>query len=147
MEIYWDINGMLTEAQTELLNRVVLAVVESMLDINATEVSVSFLGIDEIRALNRDYRGKDTATDVLSFPVSDEFFMGQDKPLGDIVICMDIARQQAEEYGHSIERELAFLVAHGMLHLFGFDHDTPEDEAKMIKAQDEILGQLGISRF
>jgi len=143
MEIYLDDGGVLTAAQVELVKQVALAVV---VDYEASEVSVSFVGTDEIRGLNRDYRGKDSETDVLSFPVSDEFIVGAEQPLGDIVICMDVARRQAEDYGHRIERELAFLVAHGMLHLLGLDHETPEDEAEMQAAQDEVLGRLGISR-
>jgi len=146
MEIYWDEYGKLTDAQVELLNRVVLAVVEHVPGTSASEVNISIMDEDEIRRLNRDFRGLDSATDVLSFPVHDEFIKVQGMPLGDIAICMDVARRQADEYGHSLERELAFLVAHGMLHLLGFDHETPEDEAKMLAAQDEILGQLGINR-
>jgi len=146
MEIYWDDNGVLTGAQTEMLNRVVGAVLEYVPSKDATDVSVAFMGTDEIRVLNRDYRGKDLETDVLSFPVDKAFITGDERPLGDVVICMDVAQRQAEEYGHSIERELAFLVAHGMLHLLGFDHETPEDEAKMRAAQDAVLNQLGISR-
>ena len=146
MEIYWDGHDELASAQVEMLTRVALAVVEFVPDACATEVSVSFVSDDEIRGLNRDYRGKDAVTDVLSFPVGDEFLMGPERPLGDIVICIDVARRQAEEYGHSLERELAFLVAHGMLHLLGFDHETPEDEAAMRATQDEILGRLGIHR-
>jgi len=146
MEIYWDDNGQLTAQQTELLTRVATVAVAYVSETDATEVSISFADNDEIRVLNRDYRDKNAATDVLSFPVNAEFIIGPDRPLGDIVICMDVARQQANDYGHSLERELAFLVAHGMLHLLGFDHETPESEAQMCEAQDMILGQLGIHR-
>jgi len=147
MNIYWDDDGLLTASQTELFTRVVEAVLEYISDTGASEVSISFVTDDEIRTLNRDYRGKDSATDVLSFPVDNTFNIGgHSRPLGDIVICMDVARRQAEEYGHSLDRELAFLVAHGMLHLLGFDHESPEDEAKMCAAQDAVLERLGIGR-
>ncbi|MCL2404141.1 MAG: rRNA maturation RNase YbeY [Defluviitaleaceae bacterium] len=146
MDIYMDDGGELTATQIELLNRVVEATAKLVPDTNASEVSISFVSTDEIQSLNRDYRGKDLATDVLSFPVSDEFVIGPGRPLGDIVICMDVAKVQADEYGHSLERELSFLVAHGMLHLLGYDHETPEDEAIMCATQDKVLGLLGISR-
>jgi len=130
----------------EMLNRVVAASGEYCDAPGNCEVSISFVDSDEIKVLNRDYRGKDEATDVLSFPVSEELAMGPDISLGDIVICMDVAKAQAEEYRHTLERELAFLVVHGMLHLLGYDHETPEDDAEMCAAQDEILGKLSISR-
>jgi len=146
MDIYWDDNEQLTTPQTELIKQAVKAVIESIPTSGASEVSISFMDADEIRVLNRDYRGKDTPTDVLSFPVSDEFVTGDSRPLGDIIICMEVARLQAEEYGHSLDRELAFLVVHGMLHLIGFDHETQGDEQEMCAAQDRILESMNISR-
>jgi len=146
MDIYWDDNGQLTAQQTDLLTRVVKAVIAYASIDDAAEVSISLMDANEIRALNRDYRGKDTTTDVLSFPVGDELTIGPGHPLGDIVICIEVAHQQAEEYGHSFERELAFLVVHGMLHLLGYDHETTVDEVEMCAAQDEILRILNISR-
>ena len=146
MEIYWDGNEQLTAGQLDLLTRAIKTVIEYESTDDATEISVSFMSADEIQALNRDYRGKDAATDVLSFPVDDTLAVGPGRPLGDIVICMDIARRQAEEYEHSLERELAFLLVHGMLHLLGYDHETPEDETKMCAAQDEILGLMNLHR-
>ena len=146
MDIYRDDDGILTHEQTDLLTRVVEATVEYASIVNASEVSISFVSVDDITALNRDYRGIDSATDVLSFPVSDGLATGAGRPLGDVVICINVARLQAEEYGHSFERELAFLVVHGMLHLLGYDHETPEDEIKMRAAQDTILQDLNIIR-
>lgn len=123
------------------------------------EVSISFVNDDEIQDLNKEYRGIDNATDVLSFPMmefeedgesleeDEEFeYIEEELPLGDIVISMDRAKAQAEEYGHSFERELAFLLVHGMLHLLGYDHEEEKDEKVMIKAQEEILEILKISR-
>ena len=146
MEIYWDDDNQLTPEQSSLLTKVAEAVIKYCNAPDNSEVSISFMGADEIQALNRDYRGKDTPTDVLSFPVNNTLAMGQGYPLGDVVICMEVAKNQAEEYGHSLERELAFLTAHGMLHLQGYDHEIPEDEAKMRTAQDEILHHIGIKR-
>jgi len=105
------------------------------------EVSVSLATPDEIRTMNRDYRNKDAATDVLSFPG----FPGS-PALGDIVICVDIARQQAEEYGHTFERELIFLAVHGLLHLLGYDHETPQDENLMRTLQTKIMDAIGVTR-
>ena len=114
-----------------------------------SEVNVTFVSKDEIRQLNNEYRAKDTPTDVLSFMLSDpgvweepEFDPEIPTALGDIVICEEIAEEQAANYGHSIKREIGFLLIHGLLHLAGYDHMTPEDEAKMRKAQREILGEL-----
>ena len=85
------------------------------------EVSISLVNNEEIKELNRDYRGVDSETDVLSFPLEDDF--GMDLPLlGDIIITVEKALEQAEEYGHSLEREMAYLTAHSMFHLMGYDH-------------------------
>ena len=146
MEVYLDDNRLLTAGQTEMLTHVVLAAVEHVSALDASEVSISFVGGDEIRGLNRDYRGIDDVTDVLSFPVDTGLNIGAGRPLGDIVICMDVAQGQAQEYGHSIDRELAFLVVHGMLHLLGFDHGDANGEARMCRVQEEILLGLGIGR-
>ncbi|MCL2571507.1 MAG: rRNA maturation RNase YbeY [Defluviitaleaceae bacterium] len=145
MEIYLDDHGELLPEQLELLNRVTLAVAKYCDCPGNSEVSISFINAEEIRVLNRDYRGKDTATDVLSFPINDELAMGSIS-LGDIVICMDVAREQAKEYGHSLNRELAFLLVHGLLHLFGYEHETSEDETEMKAAQNDILNTLRIGR-
>lgn len=116
------------------------------------EVSVSFVDNSEIKELNREYRGKDRETDVLSFPSGegDKVDINLETGaavLGDIVISLEKASQQAEEYGHSIEREIAFLTVHSCLHLLGYDHETgAEDEAAMMKRQEEILNALGFIR-
>lgn len=121
------------------------------------EVSISFVDNDEIKELNKQYRGKDASTDVLSFPLlefeeteedyeNEEEYVQEDKLLGDIVISLEKAKEQAEEYGHSFERELAFLTAHGMLHLLGMDHEDENEEKEMIAKQDRILSLLNINR-
>lgn len=114
------------------------------------EVSVTFTDNEKIHALNREYRNVDRPTDVLSFPLSDGEDYDTDGDavlLGDIVISLERAQTQAEEYGHSFEREVAFLTVHSMLHLLGYDHETsPEDEREMFARQDEILISAGITR-
>ena len=112
------------------------------------EISVTFTDNGKIRTLNRDYRGIDRATDVQSFPLFDEEYGDGEKiALGDIVISLEKADAQAKEYGHSFEREVAFLTVHSMLHLLGYDHETsPEDEKEMFFRQDEIMKLLKIER-
>ncbi|MCL2215953.1 MAG: rRNA maturation RNase YbeY [Defluviitaleaceae bacterium] len=106
-----------------------------------------FVTVEEICELNNIYRQKDAPTDVLSFPAScGDSFSACNKFIGDIAICVEIAKSQAAEYGHSLERELAFLTVHGLLHLLGYDHETPEDEVNMIKIQEEILTKVGLPR-
>ncbi len=104
-------------------------------------VSVIFMDDKQIHELNRDYRGIDRPTDVISFALRDDTSEGDyvAEELGDIFINIDAARRQAVEYGHSEKREICFLFAHGLLHLCGFDHMNPEDEKEMIEYQKKIL--------
>ncbi|NBG89323.1 rRNA maturation RNase YbeY [Isachenkonia alkalipeptolytica] len=110
------------------------------------EVSLSLVTPEEIKELNKQYRGKDRATDVLSFPVEELFQPGEEKILGDIVISTEAVMEQAREYSHSVEREIAYLFLHGLLHLLGYDHLESEDKEKMRKVEKEILSQLEITR-
>lgn len=109
------------------------------------EISLSFCDAREIQQLNRDYRGKDKVTDVLSFeaaaPGDPELPI-----LGDIIICVKRAHEQAQELGHSNEREFAFLFVHGLLHLLGYDHQNDDDAKAMFALQDQVLEQHSISR-
>jgi len=119
------------------------------------EVGITIMDDEGIRLLNRDYRGIDTPTDVLSFSVLDR---GEDEPavfgegdeelliLGDIVISAERVEKQAEEYGHSTLRELCFLVVHGMLHLLGYDHEDKETEEIMFVKQRQVLESVNITR-
>ncbi len=116
-----------------------------------TEVSVTFCGDEHIRTLNAKFRNKDTVTDVLSFPLND--FRNGDVPdeelteLGDIVINLKRAKEQADEYGHTYEREVAFLAVHSTLHLLGIDHEVSEEEDKfMCELQNEVMKKLGLTR-
>ncbi|MCL2633336.1 MAG: rRNA maturation RNase YbeY [Oscillospiraceae bacterium] len=111
-----------------------------------TEVSMALVSDYEIRSLNYKYRKIDTSTDVLSFLDGEPDYETKSVILGDIIISAETAVRQANEYGHSVERELSFLTVHGMLHLLGYDHDSPANEKKMFDKQNAILGKLGISR-
>lgn len=122
-------------------------------------VSVLLVEKDEIQRINAEYRKKDCVTDVLSFPMletADGRLPEDPGPadledgrlfLGDVVICVPKALEQAEEYGHTADRELAFLMVHGLLHLLGYDHDRPEREETMIMKQENILSRAGLSRL
>lgn len=101
-----------------------------------------------IKKLNCKYRKIDKETDVISFALEDspDNFKNNIRVLGDIYICLDKAKKQALEYGHSLKRELCFLTTHGFLHLLGFDHMKIEDEKIMFKLQEEILDSYGIKR-
>lgn len=121
------------------------------------EVAVTLVEDAEIRELNRDYRDKDAATDVLSFPlweaaeiahirVHPERYPERPLLLGDVVISVETAARQAEEYGHGLERELAYLCVHGMLHLLGYDHEEEADRAAMRDREEAILAGLGLVR-
>ena len=125
-----------------------------------TDVEISLMLTDNegIRELNNLHRNIDRATDVLSFPMFEydedgeiiedyaEFNEMGEMCLGDIVISLERANEQAEEYGHSFEREVGFLTVHSMLHLLGYDHMTPEDEEEMFAYQREILDETGLVR-
>ena len=120
---------------------------------NDAEGSVTFVDDEGIRELNNKFRGMDKPTDVLSFPLLDyegeseePFFDELCHNLGDIVISLERAMAQANEFGHSFEREVAFLTAHSMLHLLGYDHEiSEEDDADMRKRQNDIMDRLGLS--
>lgn len=141
---------------TYKLKRLVRLAVEATLAYEAVarelEVSVTFTDDEGIQRLNRNYRKIDKPTDVLSFPLFD--FEGDEDAiseeicdmLGDIVISLERAAAQAEEFGHSFEREVAFLTVHSMLHLLGYDHETSEeDELDMRRRQTAIMEMLGLA--
>ena len=102
---------------------------------------------ERIRTLNREFRNVDRVTDVLTFPAWEgEISLSADGYLGDIMICYERAKEQAIEYGHSLERELSFLAVHGVLHLLGYDHMTEPDETVMREKQTSILDRIGVKR-
>lgn len=127
------------------------------------EVNLTLTGNDIIRETNRDFRNIDRVTDVLSFPMqnfehpADFTFLEEDNVdsfnpetgellLGDIMVCVPRAEEQAESYGHALKREYAFLIAHSMLHLLGYDHMHPEEAKIMEEKQENVLRDLGITR-
>ncbi|MNH72174.1 Endoribonuclease YbeY [compost metagenome] len=125
------------------------------------EVDLTFVNNEAIHELNREYRGIDRPTDVLSFAMNEsvdeepeilyELEEGQnldDIPdvLGDIIISVERAKEQSEEYGHSLEREIGFLFVHGFLHLLGYDHQDEASEAEMMAKQEAALSQVGLVR-
>ena len=120
------------------------------------QISITFVDNEEIKRINAEHRDIDKVTDVLSFPmlefdengeaVADFDFDDGEVVLGDIVISLERAAEQAESYGHSLKREVAFLTAHSMLHLLGYDHMEPEEEKEMFEKQEKILQSLGITR-
>lgn len=107
------------------------------------EVSVLITDNEKIHQINKEFRGVDKPTDVLSFPMDSE---GEAAMLGDIVISLETALVQAEEYGHSLEREISFLTVHSMMHLFGYDHENEADRARMREMEEKVLGVLNLAR-
>ena len=123
------------------------------------EMTLSIVSPEQIRELNKSFRDVDKVTDVLSFPTCDNPTRGaitvvceEVNPetdlvnIGDIIICLERAKEQAKEYGHSLKRELSFLALHGLLHLLGYDHVNQDDEQQMVALQKEILAIAKIGR-
>ena len=113
------------------------------------EMSVILVDDEKIHQINRDYRKIDRSTDVISFALEDNeqyYVEGMPRELGDIFISVDHAKAQAQEYGHSLRREMCFLFTHGVLHLLGYDHMNKEDEEEMFGLQKVILDKLQITR-
>ncbi|WP_088809007.1 MULTISPECIES: rRNA maturation RNase YbeY [Listeria] len=118
------------------------------------EMSVTLTDNPRIQEINREYRGKDQPTDVISFALEElgedemEIMSEEELPrnIGDIIISIERAKEQADEYGHTFDRELGFLAVHGLLHLLGYDHIEPEDEKEMFGLQKEMLDAYGLQR-
>ncbi len=148
--------------ETEQLEAEVMDEIENLLQHAAqqetiektAELSVTFVDNERIQQINAEYRDIDRPTDVISFALEDEvegeleIVQSPDQPvlLGDIIISIDKAKEQADEYNHSFMRELGFLAVHGFLHLLGYDHMDEEEEKKMFKRQDIILDSYGLDR-
>ena len=112
-------------------------------------LSLHLVGDATIQALNAEHRRKDSATDVLSFPLHEPGFVlppGEPVHLGDVVVSYPRAVEQADEYGHSVEREVAYLVAHGVLHVLGYDHEEEAERLVMRQKEEEALRPLGFTR-
>lgn len=138
---------------SKVLRDVKGGVAELLMPADKVEVSISLVANEDIKVLNRDYRGLDASTDVLSFCTDLEFGevellrrAGEPLPVGDIVISTEKALQQSEEFGHSFKRELIYLVVHGTLHLLGYDHQEEAQRVQMREAEEQILTDLGLTR-
>lgn len=156
------------EQDEHKINSDLISLLESILQkageaegIDHGEVDLTFVDNERIHELNLEYRGIDRPTDVLSFAMNET---GEDEPeiiygtkdhdsleevpyvLGDIIISVTRAQEQALEYGHSLDRELGFLFVHGFLHLLGYDHQDAESEAEMMSKQEHVLAQVGLTR-
>ncbi|RPF55597.1 rRNA maturation RNase YbeY [Aquisalibacillus elongatus] len=148
-----DEQNLLSEEQLGLLEQLLNYAAEMEEIKEDAELSVSFVNNADIQEINRDYRGKDQPTDVISFAMQEQGgeelqISGVDLPdhLGDIIISVERAEQQAEEYQHSFQRELGFLTVHGFLHLLGYDHQTVEEEKEMFERQEHILEEFDLKR-
>ncbi len=134
------------------IGALVRSLVESELGRSDYHLTLHLVSDDTIRALNREHRAKDVHTDVLSFPLRESGDMafvlppGEPIHLGDVVVSYPRAVEQAEQFGHSAQRELAYLVAHGVLHLLGYDHEEEADRLLMRRKEEEALEPLGFTR-
>lgn len=145
---------------SSICTKVYKALLEHFNMIDNLSIDISLVDTEQIKQLNLDTRGIDKITDVLSYPNIDDIIMPLDigvynmdidqdsgrLMLGEIIICEEVMINQAEEYGHSLEREMAYLTVHGYLHLLGFDHMIEEDKLVMRKHEEEILMSIGINR-
>jgi len=172
MKIFWNERGItpLPLSYRVRIKQALQMVAKNHNQYKNTMLELTFVSSDEMCKFNFHHRQKNEPTDVLSFPMipmnshiskanmslSEESVvrvsptkrrdLGQHPILGDIIICVDVAEEQAKEYNHSLERELAFLAVHGILHILGYDHDNPESEEKMLQAQKEVLEKVGLPR-
>jgi len=137
------------EAYEPIIERILEEVIKTESIDDFIEVSVVFVTKEEIKRLNHEYRSIDQVTDVISFALRDEDTLESDvyiPTLGDVFICLDVAKEQAESYQHSLEREVGFLACHGFLHLLGYDHEGDEDAEAMFSKQEAILSEVGLKR-
>ncbi len=148
IKIYFDVPEELSvpKLYETLMKRVIREAVKEHYPNHRFEVNVTICDDETIREINKEHRGIDRPTDVLSFPFFDFDTPDQTVLLGDIIISRDTAYRQAEEYGHSPKREFCFLAAHSALHLLGYDHETDEERVVMEAKQRDILDKLGIKR-
>jgi probable rRNA maturation factor len=143
-------DGVNAEWDEERVGALVRAIVSRELSSGQYVVALHFVGDESIRQLNAAHRGQDIHTDVLSFPLQagDDFVLPPAEPtnLGDVVVSYPRAKKQAEEFGHSTDREVAYLVAHGVLHVLGYDHEVEPDKTRMRQREEEALQPLGFTR-
>lgn len=150
MTIYFEEGQVVSDEMRATMERAAERCLElEQIPEDRAEISVTFVDAEEIRTLNRDYRENDKVTDVLSFPQFDDL---NELPevgeicLGDVVICKERAEEQAEEFGHSFEREIIYLFTHSILHLLGYDHMEEDEKKEMRAREEEVMTHLGIGR-
>lgn len=157
MEILlYDETNRLKKSEKKLIDEILEFAAEKLTLEEDAEISVTIVDNNRIQEINKTYRNKDYATDVISFAmedeteddwlISDEDEIDLPRVLGDLFISIDKAVEQAKDYGHSFERELGFLVVHGLLHLNGYDHMTETEEKEMFTLQEKILKEYGLER-
>lgn len=151
MNIIYEEGHVVTQAILDKMTEAAVYAVElEELESERCEISVTFVDMDEIHQLNREYREVDRPTDVLSFPqfydLEEEIPEVGEICLGDVVICKEKAEEQAEEFGHSFEREIIYLFVHSVLHLLGYDHMEEDEKACMRAREEQIMEHLGVFR-
>jgi probable rRNA maturation factor len=154
LDISWEEESILLEQQdalAALLNKAIEEAINLSGGPDEAEVSLMLVDDQRIQRLNLEYRCVDRPTDVLSFALQEEMdeepdSKFEDEMLGDIVISVERAREQAEEYGHSFEREIIYLAVHGTLHLLGYDHEEKNDKQEMRSKEEEVMTELGLVR-
>lgn len=150
MRILYSEENILDESMLAVLERAAeLCVEKEGLPSENAEISLTFVSKEEIRELNNRYRGIDNPTDVLSFPLIEDFDEiedGDEYMLGDVVICLEKAEEQAEEFGHSKEREIVYLFVHSVCHLLGFDHMEEEEKQEMRQREEDVMTILDLQR-
>lgn len=150
MNIYFEEGQVVTPEILEQMEKAAAyCLKQEGIDEARSEISVTFAEMEEIHQLNLQYRNVDSPTDVLSFPQFEDMNELPEEGeicLGDVVICSQKAREQAEEFGHSFERELLYLFVHSVLHLLGYDHMEEEEKKEMRQREEETMEQIGLSR-
>ena len=139
-----ELNEEEVEGYLAFLKQVTAVALRRLIEREDWELTVSLVGEEQMRQLNRTWRNIDAPTDVLSFPMLEEGL--DDNLLGDVVICLPVAEKQAKEYGHGLSRELAFLAVHGILHLLGRDHENDIEREMMEREQEALLDSMGLRR-
>lgn len=150
MNIFYDSDF---ELEAELLQKMeegaVICADQEGIDPDRVEISLTLVDAEEIQQLNRDYRNVDKVTDVLSFPQFDnlnELPEDGEIMLGDVIICRQRAEEQAEEFGHSVEREMVYLFVHSVCHLLGYDHMEEDEKAEMRAKEESVMEQINVTR-
>ena len=150
MNIFYDSDFELEAALLQKMEEgAVICVNQEDIDAERVEISLTLVDAEEIQQLNRDYRNVDKVTDVLSFPQYDDLNeLPEDGEimLGDVIICRQRAEEQAEEFGHSVEREMVYLFVHSVCHLLGYDHMEDDEKAEMRAKEEFVMEQINVTR-